>query len=105
MKQQSNRKFWKDKAIKLHSYWIRQRETDGDWGYVGCVTCGQTLHWKNMDCGHFMSRRHEATFFDEKNSHAQCSKCNNWGAGEQFKHAKAIDKMYGEGTARILELK
>src|SRR6056297_3157795 len=98
MKQQGNRKFWKDKAIKLHSYWIRQRECD-EWGYGLCVTCGKMLHWKEADTGHFMSRRHESTFFDERNSHLQCKRCDNYGAGEQCRHGKGIDQLYGEGTA------
>ncbi len=105
MKQQGNRKFWKDKAIKTHSYWIRQRDTDGYWGYGNCITCGKMVHWKEADTGHFMSRRHEATFFDERNAHLQCKACNQWGSGLQWKHGKAIDKLYGEGTAEQLETK
>ena len=104
MKQQGNRNFWKDKAIKLHSYWIRQRHID-DEGKTTCVTCNTPGYWKRMDCGHFMIRKHESTFFDERNSHAQCVSCNNWGEGQQYKHAKAIDNMYGKGTAEALEIK
>jgi len=104
MKQQGNRKFWKDKAIKLHSYWIRQRDIDEN-GTDVCVTCGKPIYWKEADTGHFMSRRHEATFFDGKNSHLQCKHCNNYGAGQQFKHGKVIDQLYGDGTAEALEIK
>lgn len=66
-----------------------------------CVTCGAP--WEpNHQNGHFISRRHFATRWDEMNAHGQCPKCNLWGAGEQFAHANAIDLMYGKGTAQSI---
>lgn len=38
-----------------------------------CFTCG-TPH--NLTCGHYISRIHMATRFDEDNCHAQCISCN-----------------------------
>ena len=55
-----------------------------------------------MDAGHFISRRYNATRYESKNCHAQCQKCNKYNSGEQYKHALAIDHMYGEGTAGYL---
>ena len=67
-----------------------------------CITCGTVNTWKGdnkTDNGHMFSRRHMATRWNEKNCAAQCVKCNNWGSGEQYLFAKAIDNKFGKGTA------
>jgi hypothetical protein len=56
-----------------------------------------------MDCGHFITRNHKGVRFDPRNAHAQCSSCNFHKKGEQAKHARAIDLLYGKGTAQLLE--
>jgi len=45
------------------------------------------------------------TRFDERNVHAQCPKCNQYGSGEQYLHSLAIDRKYPEGTLDELLLK
>ena len=101
--------FWKNiqKKIKIttadawFSKYIRLRDAYHN-GYVSCVTCGKAKHWKEMHCGHFVTREKLATRFHEKNSHAQCESCNCFKSGEQAKPALAIDRMYGVGTAQML---
>lgn len=68
-------------------------------GRAKCVTCGSRGHWKEMHNGHFMSRRHMATRYDEQNVDIQCPRCNLYEQGEQFKFGLAIDKKWGDGTA------
>jgi len=86
----------KKKMDIIFSKYIRLRDKGKP-----CVTCGAP--WTPSDqCGHFQSRRHFATRWDEMNAHSQCCKCNLWGAGEQFLHAQAIDKMYMQGVAEGL---
>jgi len=80
------------------SKYIRERDKDKP-----CITCG--VYSAKKDCGHFLSRRHEATRYDERNSHGQCQKCNRFEYGNQYEHAKAIDRLYGEGTADQLLMK
>jgi hypothetical protein len=87
----------KAKADKYFSLFIRKRDEGKP-----CITCGR---YTKLDCGHFLSRRHEATRYDEKNSHGQCIKCNRFEYGNQYEHAKAIDRLYGDGTADELYLK
>lgn len=65
-----------------------------------CITCGAT---NNLQSGHFQSRRHNNTRYDEQNCNAQCMSCNVWFHGEQYKYAKALDLKYGAGTAVRLE--
>ncbi len=94
-------------ADKWFSVYIRLRDIiSGE--YCRCITCGKPLQWKyEAECGHFQSRGKPMTRFDEKNCHAQCNKCNNNSdrgrKGEQYRHGKEIDKLYGDGTADNLE--
>jgi hypothetical protein len=86
------------KLDKLFSLYIRLRDAKDE--FCTCVTCGKTKHYKDgIHCGHFQSRRHKATRWNEKNAHPQCAGCNTFNQGEQYKHALYIDKRYGKGTA------
>jgi hypothetical protein len=91
-----------DKLWKAFSVYIRVRDADSN-GYCRCITSGKLVHWTECDAGHFISRRHMATKYDEQNVHAQGRGDNRFRSGEQLIYAKAIDKKYGQGTAdRIL---
>ena len=56
-----------------------------------------------MQNGHFQSRRHHATRWNEQNCAVQCIGCNCFKQGEQFRFSIYIDAKYGEGTAEYLE--
>ena len=56
-----------------------------------------------MQCGHFQSRRHLNTRFNEENCQVQCIGCNCFKQGEQYKFSLYLDGKYGEGTAQTLE--
>lgn len=92
----------KAKLDKLFSEWIRRRNAGHD-GIVSCFTCGVKKHWKQMHAGHFMSRRHHTTRWDEINVQVQCPKCNLFNQGEQYKFGLYLDQRFGEGTAEELE--
>ena len=87
---------------KVFSEYIRRRDAGGR-EYVRCVTCSTVKHWKEMDCGHFVSRNHLSIRFDDRNAHAQCPMCNRFKGGEQYLHGVAIDKKHGTGTASLLQ--
>lgn len=87
---------------RIFSEYIRRRDADGN-GVCRCITCGHYYFWKEMDAGHFINRDKKAVRFDERNVNAQCPACNRFHAGEQHKHAKAIDRKHGTGTADLLE--
>lgn len=91
-------------ADKWFSLYIRIRDAY-DNGWCRCITCKKPIFWnKGAQCGHYATRGHPMTRFNEQNCHAQCATCNApiWGKGEQAKHAIAIDDLYGIGTARKL---
>ena len=90
-----------DRLWKWFSIWTRLRDADSN-GICTCITSGRKAHWKEMDAGHFISRRHNATKYDEQNVNAQSRHDNRFAAGKQFEYAIAIDKKYGKGTAEKL---
>ena len=74
------------KLDTVFSQYIRMRTANHN-GYVECVTCGKQDHWKSMDCGHFISRKHMSTRFHEDNCQVQCKSCNVFRYGEQYKYS------------------
>jgi hypothetical protein len=98
-----DRGFWKRKADKWFSEFIRLRDSDEN-GRVKCITCSHTNHWRQLQNGHWITRGHESTRYDEKNCNCQCRGCN-YNGGQHLKHAVAIEAKYGTGTTAALELK
>ena len=88
---------------RVFSIYIRQRGMDVN-GFNECFTCGRYMLWNKLQCGHFQSRRHMSTRWDETNCRPQCLACNMFRQGEQFKFGKRIDLEHGEGTAELLEI-
>ena len=87
----------------IFSLFIRLRDAT-DEGLVQCFTCRKVSHYKSgMQNGHFQSRKHYSTRWDETNCQTQCVGCNMFRAGEQYKFAIALESKYGEGTAGELE--
>ena len=63
------------------------------------MTCDKEGFYKDLQAGHFMSRRHKSTRWEEKNVHVQCAGCNLFGAGKQWEFGQALNELYGKGTA------
>ena len=88
MPKKPSRKTIVNKLDKVFSEYIRRRYTKN--GIAECVTCGKKDHWKNLQAGHFMSRKHYATRWDEENVEVQCMSCNVYRYGEQYLFAKHL---------------
>ena len=69
----------------VFSQYIRLSNADSR-GYCTCVTCGKQGHWKTggIQAGHFISRKHYSTRWDERNVKPQCVGCNMFRSGEQY---------------------
>lgn len=91
----------KKHADRYFSLYIRTRDADED-GLVPCITCGIKKPIKEMQNGHFISRRVNILRYDEQNCNGQCIKCNMYGQGEQYLYSLALDEKYGKGTAESL---
>ena len=83
------KKLTRSKLVKkldnIFSQYIRLSNSKN--GNCTCVTCGKVGDWKNggMQAGHFQSRKHYSTRWDERNVKPQCVGCNMFKAGEQYK--------------------
>lgn len=93
-----------DRLWKIFSEYIRLRDADAN-GYCRCITSGRIVHWKECDAGHFISRRHLSTKFDEQNVNAQSRHDKRFAAWKKYEHGLAIDRKYGQGTAEKLLIK
>ena len=72
----------------VFSQYIRLRYAKNE--IAECVTCGKKDHYKKLQCGHFQSRRHYSTRWDENNVGVQCYGCNISNQGQQFLFAKHL---------------
>lgn len=70
----------------VFSQYIRLSNADNN-GFCTCVTCKNRFHWKEIQAGHFMSRKHYSIRWDERNVSTQCKSCNVFRWGEQYKYS------------------
>ena len=93
----------KKELDKWFSLYIRLREAN-EYGMCQCFTCGVVRHYKDgMQNGHFQSRKHLSTRFDEENCQVQCVKCNVYAWRQQNKFSLAIAFKYLEDKAEELQ--
>jgi len=102
MAKKTQRKKLVDKLDKVFSIYIRRRYAKDD--IAQCFTCGKQDHWKKLQNGHFQSRKHYSTRWNEKNCQVQCSGCNVFRYGEQYKFSKNLDNTYYNGLAEELHI-
>lgn len=93
----------KDKLDKVFSLFIRQSNAID--GYTKCITCGKFQRWQDQDCGHFQSRRHLATRWEEMNCAPQCKDCNIFNQGKQDEFGRKIEEKYGKSALEMLRIK
>lgn len=88
-------------ADTAFSRYIRRKNANHE--MARCVTCGAYKHWKEMQNGHYLSRKNIHTRWDEQNCHVQCSYCNEVLGGNLKAYKQFLISKYGEGI--INELK
>ena len=103
----SSKKISRSKLIKkldsVFSQYIRLKAASN--GIAECFTCNKKDHWKKLQNGHFQSRKHYSTRWDEINVQTQCSGCNVFRYGEQFKFGMYLEQAYGNGVAEEMHNK
>lgn len=92
------------KLDKVFSLFIRLRDTLPS-GYFRCISCGQIKRYDQADCGHFYSRTHMATRFDEDNCSAECSACNRFSADHLINYQTNLIKKIGMSRFELLGVK
>jgi len=86
------------KLDRIFSVYIRLKGTKPN-GDCKCYTCDKVLYWREIQCGHFQSRRFMSTRFHELNCKPQCYGCNIGLSGNQYIFGVNLDKEHGMGTA------
>lgn len=91
------------KLDRVFSEFVRLRDADKN-GYVRCISCGKVNHWKEVDCGHYVNRKHLSTRWHEKNCNAQCRACNRFDEGNMLGYHRGLVKKYGEKVIEELDV-
>ena len=93
----------RDKVWMRFSIFIRSRGSVN--GYNKCTTCGDVKLISELQAGHFMHGKNKSTYFDERNVHPQCPRCNNWLSGNLIKYTRFMQDEYGDCVIDELEEK
>lgn len=80
----------KKELDSVFSKYIRHKYSKN--GLNSCFTCGVVKPSKEMQNGHFQSRKHLSTRWDEKNCRVQCIGCNVFRYGMQYAFGKKLEK-------------
>lgn len=96
----------KAKLDKVFSLYIRLRDSrDFEYRHFRCISCGEIKPFKMADCGHFHSRRHLSTRWDERNCYAECSACNRFKSDHLIGFQESLLKRIGQQTFDLLAWK
>ena len=82
------------KLDTIFSQYIRRRYAINN--ISECFTCGVKNDYKKQQAGHFASRRHYSTRWDERNVGVQCYGCNISRSGEQYKFSQYLGNNLSE---------
>lgn len=90
------------KLDRIFSEFIRLRDTMPN-GMFRCISCGKIKPYSQADCGHYHSRTHMSTRFDEDNANAECRSCNRFCADHLVGYRKNLIAKIGEHRYNVLE--
>lgn len=94
------------KLDKIFSEYIRLRDTKfWNFEYGRCISCGRILPWAKLQCGHYHSRIHMNTRFDERNCNAECISCNIYSADHLIGYRKNLIGKIGEKEVDMLDVR
>lgn len=92
------------KLDKVFSRYIRLRDAMPN-GYFICISCGRVKPLDQGDAGHYYSRRHMATRFDEDNVNCECRFCNRFSSDHLVGYRENLIRKIGVQRFALLEVK
>jgi len=104
MKKQKTLQQLKKEAHKVTSELVRRTGADEN-GYNTCYTCGVKKHWKELQCGHFISRTYGITAWYLPNLRVQCYSCNVMNRGNLQEFAARLEMEKPGEVLRLTQLK
>jgi len=91
------------KLDNVFSLYIRLRDSKQyNYHYFRCISCGEIKPFDKADCGHYFSRSHMSTRFDENNANAECSYCNRFKSDHLVGYQKNLIKKIGQKQYDLL---
>ena len=93
-----------DQLDRIFSLYIRLRDALPN-GMVKCISCGRYFPFTQVDCGHFYSRIHTSTRWDEDNCNAECRYCNRMSSEHLIGYRANLVRKIGEQRVALLEVK
>lgn len=93
---------YKAKLDKEFSLFIRLRDAMPN-GYFKCISCGKIKEFSQADNGHYFSRTHLATRFDEDNCHAECRHCNRFKSDHLEGYRENLIRKIGQQRFDLLK--
>ena len=94
----------KKEADKITSELVRKTGVDFN-GYNTCYTCGVRKLWKELQCGHFISRTYGITRWYLPNLRVQCYSCNVMNRGNLQEFAARLESEKQGEVLRLTQLK
>ena len=94
---------YKKKLDEVFSQYIRLKYSDKR-GYCRCISCGRIHFWKDIQNGHYMSRRYLSTRFLENNCRPQCVACNIFNQGNIQMYRRGLVEQIGEDAVNMVEV-
>lgn len=97
---------YKAKLDRVFSLYIRLRDSKQyGFKYFKCISCGKLLPFEKADAGHYLSRRHNSTRFDEDNVHAECAYDNRFNAEHLDGFRENLIRKIGQQRFDLLKSK
>jgi len=87
---------------QIFSRYIRLRDADKN-GICSCITCSAKVHWKNIQCWHFLTRGNYKYRWSENNCFAQCMPCNIYKSWNYISYTLVMIWKYGEKKVRDMQ--
>lgn len=85
---------------------MRRMECADEFGYCTCCCTGQRYHYTEIDAGHFISAKKQATRFSPENVWPQSKVSNNHNLGDDAKIQYTMfmqDRIGREGVLKLME--
>ena len=86
----------------IFSRYIRLKYSNSQ-GICECISCGKRQYWRDIQNGHYMSRRFYSTRWSEDNCRPQCAGCNIFNQGNIQAYRVALIKQIGEQRVNLVE--
>ena len=91
-----------EKLDRVFSQYIRVKYSNNQ-GFCECISCGKRQYWRDIQNGHYMSRRYLSTRWSEDNCRPQCVGCNIFNQGNIQAYRIALIKQIGEQRVNLVE--